>query len=991
MKRDEAQALVDALTAGAADSGLEVLDPKVGPTWQSWMRDKDVVGVIRQQSDVLPLHLVVTNPRLPTLFQLIVYSRPSSAPLMVASKIEGGKLRWSYVPSKHDGRNHERKRRFEQSFGTTDVVLPWPSGPEDVPAFMHTLRRAMEARRLAEDNELGDEPTEPVGGWIFQANPEHYDLAGALQSLPELVWNVRQCADRIKPGDQAFLWLAGKGGGLLAHAEILTAPTSMTSGDEERPFIRSAEVTEAALRVRLRIGQVFDDPPSRDVLRDDPRLIGLSFLRAPQGTNFPVSQKEAAALLDLGAGRQPPRVVKVAPGENARFWDDCREGEYICVGWDELGDLSQYATKAAYRAAFGEKFTYGGAEGAVTKKANELWTFRNLQPGDIVVANRGTRDVLAVGVVQAPGYVLRPEREEYQHTVNVKWDTSKARTIPKQTYWGLVTVADVPTELYRAIMLGQQSRTESERAEQNSDFDALATAMQERGLYFSEEVLSSYLLALQAKRFVILSGISGTGKTRLALSVAEHFGASTVDRREVTQVPEDAFEFSVYPYSLRHNRIVVPVEMLAALRLPDDVASGRTGKIRVAWPEGEGELSLSPYVREGGARAVYILNFSGAFRRWFGDTFAIDDRFYIALEELGEDEPHRLRFGLPEKVVREVETEPSYRVIAVRPDWTDNRGLLGYYNPVLQEYVATDFLRLLLRAEAEHRSAGEDARPFFAILDEMNLARVEHYFSDFLSALESGEPLALHEDDAVESGEKAGAGPIPKRVRVPPNLYFTGTVNVDETTYMFSPKVLDRAFVLELNLVDLEGFGSTGVVGEQDVASLRLELFPGQLEGREPPQAEHWQQLGSYGGGELQRGVIDLHRLLEQHNRHFGYRVANEIGRFVGLAAVQADDSFETLSTALDLAVLLKVLPKLHGTQQELEPVLESLFAFATAGTLEAGLEPGAPFAAWQLDRDTLRPAEENAGAPPRLPRTAAKLFRMARRLQQQGFASFIE
>ena len=88
----------------------------------------------------------------------------------------------------------------------------------------------------------------------------------------------------------------------------------------------------------------------------------------------------------------------------------------------------------------------------------------------------------------------------------------------------------------------------------------------------------------------------------------------------------------------------------------------------------------------------------------------------------------------------------------------------------------------------------------------MNLARVEHYFSDFLSALESGEPIPLHEDEAVEDGESESGPQVPRELRVPGNVLFTGTVNVDETTYMFSPKVLDRAFTIEFDQVDLGGF-----------------------------------------------------------------------------------------------------------------------------------------------------------------------------------------
>ena len=210
-----------------------------------------------------------------------------------------------------------------------------------------------------------------------------------------------------------------------------------------------------------------------------------------------------------------------------------------------------------------------------------------------------------------------------------------------------------------------------------------------------------------------------------------------------------------------------------------------------------------------------------------------------------------------------------YEQVAVLPDWTDPTGLLGFVNPLVDPptYRETEALRLVLAAVAN------PAAPYFLCLDEMNLARVEHYFAPFLSAMEGrGGLLTIH----------AGRDPvdgIPPRVAWPANLFVFGTVNMDETTHPFSDKVLDRAFTFEFWDVDLEGWRSA-VTARGESAAAIAAAFP----------------------------VLDaLAAALRPARRHFGYRTCDEVVGFVaawGGAEVTA---------ALDAAVLAKVLPKIRG------------------------------------------------------------------------------
>ena len=263
-----------------------------------------------------------------------------------------------------------------------------------------------------------------------------------------------------------------------------------------------------------------------------------------------MTEAELAAILSLASGEPPPRIVKVSPGDDARFWDACLAGGFACVeGWDALGDLAAFDDEAAFQSAFHEAFAarHDGDEAATAKKAAELWTFRELEPGDLVIANRGTSEVLAVGEVVEPGYAFQGDRGEAKHTVSVRWDASKACQIPKQAYWANVTVADVPAELYRAILAGPKAPAKETKAPKRDQDDAgdttpvtfedIARVLRDDGLSYSDETLAAYLLGLEAKRFVLLTGISGTGKTQLALSVAKALGGGAVAEGTVPRGP----------------------------------------------------------------------------------------------------------------------------------------------------------------------------------------------------------------------------------------------------------------------------------------------------------------------------------------------------------------------------------------------------------------------------------------------------------------------
>ena len=112
-------------------------------------------------------------------------------------------------------------------------------------------------------------------------------------------------------------------------------------------------------------------------------------------------------------------LVKIAPGHDAEYWPQCLKEGYIRVGWDDVGDLRRLDSEANFRTVFEKHYKYGGNFSASRRKANELRTLTKLQAGDRIIANKRMSMVLAVGVVEEPGYEWRPNknRGEYYHTV----------------------------------------------------------------------------------------------------------------------------------------------------------------------------------------------------------------------------------------------------------------------------------------------------------------------------------------------------------------------------------------------------------------------------------------------------------------------------------------------------------------------------------------------------------------------------------------------
>jgi len=309
------------------------------------------------------------------------------------------------------------------------------------------------------------------------------------------------------------------------------------------------------------------------------------------------------------------------------------------------------------------------------------------------------------------------------------------------------------------------------------------------------------------------------------------------------------------------------------------------------------------------------------------------------------------------------ESKDQYCIIPVGADWTNREPLLGFPNALKSdEYVKPDnkVLDLIITA------IENPVKPHFLILDEMNLSHVERYFADFLSVMETNKKIFLHTGNAINNN-------VPLEVELPKNLFIIGTVNIDETTYMFSPKVLDRANVIEFRVTfeDMKGYLES---------STNLNL--NELNEKGKDMAEDFVKIAidrslilknkSAIGIEL----LNFFKELKKSGAEFGYRSASEILRFAAIVnKIEPDWSDKNI---IDAAIMQKLLPKVHGSRKKLEPVLRKLGELCTKDPNE-------------FDEILKSEDEDIYSNKGKYPISLEKICRMYKNLMHNGFTSYAE
>lgn len=423
----------------------------------------------------------------------------------------------------------------------------------------------------------------------------------------------------------------------------------------------------------------------------------------------------------------------------------------------------------------------------------------------------------------------------------------------------------------------------------------------------TKKIANSYVSSLLAKPFVILAGNSGTGKTRIANKLSEFYDVKIPDYNKSLK--------ELFNFILENNYDMNGVKLKSVSDTAVEVYNTKNKYICISfgiiqeyvdWYSKHG-ISGNPVrsdMQEHG-------NYDGQSYSW--DTTHIEK---IA----------KFLCDYQNKEIRGVYTS-NHLLIPVGADWTDNTKILGYYNPLADngtgKYEKTDVFKFIELAGANPEI------PFFLILDEMNLSHVERYFSDFLSKMELL--------DYTKPAEKVyfditGYG----KLELPKNLFITGTVNIDETTYMFSPKVLDRANVIEFkpDMDDvLNNLFGTSSDDEEKIADpgvaegfmqLANEVRSGKFKTEVQPLLEEMKPI-----------LESFYKELEKCGFEFAYRTVKEIRLYATAAYKTAEGKKPTATEIADIQILQKILPKIHGNKKQIGNLLDELEKLCTEQELK--------------------------------------------------------
>jgi hypothetical protein len=253
--------------------------------------------------------------------------------------------------------------------------------------------------------------------WVFQGNPNNYDVIGSLRDGVLKTWQVNQHKKEIKTGDRVVIWLTGENSGCFGLATVMSDVQLSAEDPKEASFWIKPTDKSVSERVTIRIDSNLWAAPLLKSELDN--LPGFSeFPAGSQGTNLKITGTHFKSIQDLLIGREQIHYWIYAPGRDAKFWDECWMKGIMVLGGDELVDLQTYKNKDAIEKTLKKT---SGLKRRPKNDALAAWEFsRVVKLGDIIIAKKGRQQYIGYGIVTGP-YVYDASRDTYRNVRAVRW------------------------------------------------------------------------------------------------------------------------------------------------------------------------------------------------------------------------------------------------------------------------------------------------------------------------------------------------------------------------------------------------------------------------------------------------------------------------------------------------------------------------------------------------------------------------------------------
>lgn len=276
-----------------------------------------------------------------------------------------------------------------------------------------------------------------VNYWIFQGNPNIYNVVAALNDNMLTTWNVKAHEDKIKIGDKLILWVTGKDQGCYALGEIVSDVFDGLVEEDQVKYYAQQNKNAFSKQVKIKITKnLSNNPIKREVIQNINELKEMKV--GNQGTNFSATEEEYETMLSLANKRQLKKYWLYAPGENAELWEEFYLNGIMGLGWDELGDLNHYSSKEelAIKLQEIEKTT-----GSKKNDASANYDFKyGISIGDVIIVKKGRGQLLGYGIVTSD-YFYDSNRTSYQSCRRVDW--KKKGVWPTNHNLALKTLTDI--------------------------------------------------------------------------------------------------------------------------------------------------------------------------------------------------------------------------------------------------------------------------------------------------------------------------------------------------------------------------------------------------------------------------------------------------------------------------------------------------------------------------------------------------------------------